>query len=135
MKGDRTFDDVAAVVECRIQEMSVKFEIYGRFQVQHQRDESLPAAKFVSRAHIGDRAPAKVLCLEQLSDEQVAIVYKRAELRCACAQALHRARTIYDIGVRRVARNLSRSYARNVRSPSHSTINSLPRAIASCKQR
>src|SRR5436305_3402029 len=103
MKGDRTFDDVATEVECGIQKMSIEFQVDARFQLRHQRNESLAAAKFVSRADVGDRAPAKVLCLEQLSNDKVAIVNKCAELRGACAQALHRASTVYDISMRRVS--------------------------------
>src|SRR5690349_15390588 len=100
MKGDRTFHDVAAVLECCIEEMSVKFEIYARVQVRHQRNERLAAAKFVSRAHVGHRAPPKMLCLKQLSNEQVAIVNKCAELRGARAQPLHCTSAVYDISVR-----------------------------------
>jgi hypothetical protein len=41
------FDADARMVaaECSIQEMSIEFEIYVRFQVRHQQNESLAAPK------------------------------------------------------------------------------------------
>jgi hypothetical protein len=53
----------------------------------------------------------------------------------ARAQALHCASAVYDIGVRCVGQEFVEVVRPERSVPPHSTINSLPRAIASWKQR
>src|SRR5205814_10472063 len=70
VEGDRAFDDVVALIERHIEEMSVELQTHGRRQMRHQGAQRVAAAQLIGGADIGDGAAAKMLCLQQFSDEQ-----------------------------------------------------------------
>lgn len=103
MKGDRALDDVKPMLQRHIKEMRVEFKVYVPPQLRHQRGA---AAQFVGRADVDDGAAAEMLRLEQLADEQIAVVHEGTELRDTGAQALGGARAAQDVGMRRIGQML-----------------------------
>ena len=63
------------------------------------RGEDVAAQQLVGGADVGERALAEVLELEQLADEEVAVVHERVELGVVGAQLLDDPGAVDDVGV------------------------------------
>ncbi len=106
MERDRALEQDEVVVERGVEEMRVELEIDRRLQLAEQRHQSLAPAQLVGGSDVGDRAAAEMLGLEQLADEDVAVVHEGGELGQILPQRLDGARAVDDVGMRRIGEQL-----------------------------
>src|ERR1700753_3818805 len=99
MKSNRALDNRKPSSERRIQQMTIKLQIYTWIEHRKQPLQRFSPNHLISRSHVSERTLPQMFEFKQFAGEKISVVHESGKLRAIRAQLFDDPRPVHDLRV------------------------------------